>query len=442
MPTAAFVTLGCKVNQYETQKILESFELKGFRIVSFDSPADVYVINSCSVTHTAESKSRYSARKAARSNPDSIVVITGCASQMAHNKGETLEFAHVMVPNQDKLDTISYLLKSYPELEQKLIEEPAPLNSPKLSRRTRATVKVQDGCNIYCSYCSIPYTRPVRSSRAWDEVVDEVKHLAAEGFKEVVLTGVLIGNYGEETGSGGPDLPELIEEVAKVDGIERIRLSSIETTDVSDKLLDTMKRTPKICPHLHIPLQSGDDRILEAMNRPYSRDYFIKKCKEVITAIPDMAITTDILVGFPGEDEVAFNNTCEVVEEVGFLRGHIFRFSPRPGTPAAVMVNCTSEADKEERSKRLIELCQQTGNAYITNYLGRDMRVLVERKSSKSGLLSGHTDNYIEVHFAGSSSLCGELANVRLMQKTNEIQLGELAAKPLKESRYERLCVL
>lgn len=427
MPSAAFTTLGCKVNQYETQKILESFEAKGFRIVPFDSHADVYVINSCSVTSQAESKSRYTMRKASRANPDAVLVVTGCAAQMAINRGEMLADAHVVVPNPDKLDTVRFLCEAYPDLERRAREDPAPAGLPRPAVRTRATVKIQDGCNIHCSYCSIPATRPRRMSRSWREVCDEIEGLARRGYREVVLTGVLIGNYGPETGSGGPDLPDLISRIAKIQGIDRIRISSIETTDVTPKLVETMANEPKVCRHLHIPLQSGDDGVLRAMNRPYTRGYYIGLCRDLYSAIDDLAITTDIMVGFPGEDDTAFDNTCKVVEQVGHLRGHIFRFSARPSTPAERLRNVVIDSTKDERSRTLIHLCRQTGATFAAKHIGRRVRVLVEGKKKGDGLMAGLTSNYLEVRFAGSADLVNQFVTVRLTETSPDGVFGELA---------------
>lgn len=431
MPRAAFTTLGCKVNQYETQQILESFEKAGFRVVPFNSPAEVYVINSCSVTAIAESKSRYMARKAARTNPNARIVLTGCAAQMAANLGNEFEGVDVWVPNPEKTQTINYLFRECPDLEKRALEaKPNRESATKAFQgRTRATLKVQDGCNICCSYCSIPSTRPVMRSRHYREVLDEAKHLVQMGYKEAVLTGILIGSYNQDTGSGGPGLEALIELLAANSGLDRIRISSIEMGQVSLRLMKALSNGWAV-PHLHIPLQSGDTRVLRDMNRPYTRDDFIQLCDILYDAVPDIAITTDIMVGFPTETEERFQSSVDVCQRVGFLKGHIFRFSPRPGTPAYERGDRISSDDKLRRSQELTDLTAETGSAYMQRFVGRTMRVLVEGKHSKSGMLSGFTDNYIEVHFAGPSSLARNFCHVTICQVQDGLAFGELAQEP------------
>lgn len=414
MPSAAFTTLGCKVNQYETQRILESFEGAGFRIVPFSEPADVYVINTCSVTSQAESKSRQTVRRARRQNEDAKVVVTGCAAQMSLNKSETVDEADLVVPNPEKLETFSFFAAKYSDFVSRALAQPAPFNSaPK--GRTRATVKIQDGCSVYCSYCSIPYTRPRMSSRPWTEVLDEVEALSERGYKEIVLTGVLIGSYGQETGSGGPDFEQLIEILSNVDKITRIRISSIETTQVTQRLVDLMKtRNTKVVPHLHIPLQSGSTRVLKDMNRPYTQDDYLRLCESLRSEIPDIGISSDIMVGFPTETDADFAETVKVCEEVGYNKTHLFRFSPRYGTPADGFGDPVPPQAKQQRSAKLAEISARTRKDFFALRIGTDVEVLVEAKNSKSGLLSGHTPNYIEVEFPGPESLVGSECLVRL----------------------------
>lgn len=424
MPTAAFATLGCKVNQYETQRILDSFEARGFAITEFHQAADVYVINTCSVTQAAERKSRQMVRRLARQNPDAVVIMTGCYGEMAQIKGEVVPEATLVVPNPDKLRTLDYLLRAFPRFAQALEDAPAQ-RLPKPAGRTRATVKVQDGCNVFCSFCSIPYTRRVMGSRPMAEILDEVRRLADQGHREIVVTGVLVGSYGPETGSGGPDLGGLLRRLAKVPGIERVRLSSIEPTQVTASLLQAFAEEPKLCNHLHIPLQSGDSRILRAMNRPYDQTFYLRLCDRAYRLLPDLAITSDILVGFPGEDRAAFESTLHVARTVGFARAHVFRYSPRPGTPAAQMDDQTTEAEKEARVQELAALCRETQRQYITRYLGRTLKVLVEGKEKEGGLLSGYTENYIRALFTGGSNRVGTVVPVRLLEPTGDGAMGE-----------------
>ncbi len=426
MVRVAFATLGCKVNQYETQRIIDSFEEQGFAVVGFDEPADLVVVNSCSVTQIAERKSLQFVRRAARQNPFTRVVLTGCFAQFTILRGETVAEAALLVPNPDKMRTVHYVLEAFPDMREHVARDPAPRVLRNPYERTRAVVKIQDGCDVRCSFCSIPYTRPRMFSRPAEEVLDEIRRLVDEGFREVVLTGVLIGSYGKETGSGGADLAELIRQMARIEGLERIRISSIELTQVTDRLIEVCAQEPKVCPHLHIPLQSGDDGVLEAMNRPYRQQDVLNLAEKLYAKIPDLAITTDIMVGFPGEDEDAFRQTCRVVEQVRYARAHIFRYSPRPGTPAERMADQVPDAEKERRSRELAEVCRQYREQFVQQRLGRVVRVLVEGKQGKDGLMRGLTDNYIPVEFAGGSHLGGRLVMVRLLELTDDGALGEL----------------
>ncbi len=425
MPTAAFTTLGCKVNQYETQKILESFEARGFEIVPFEERADVYVINTCSVTQSAEAKSRQTVRRANRQNPDAIVVMTGCYAQFTLRRGERLDEAHLVVPNPDKLRTVDYLLEQFPHLAERL-ERERPKGEITVRRRTRAILKIQDGCNVNCSFCSIPMTRPMMRSVPYQEVLEEAQAMVADGYREIVLTGVLIGDYGLHSGSGGPDLAELCAMLTEIEGLERIRISSIEPTLISDSLIDLIATHPKMCPHLHIPLQSGDSRILRAMNRPYDQAFYLDLCRRLRTRIPDIAISTDIMVGFPGEDEEAFLNTCKVVEAVEYCRAHLFRYSPRPETPAEAMHDQVPDSVKTERIQRLQAVAKQAQLRYASRFMGKVERVLVETRSKLSGLMTGTSDHYLQVEFAGSPSLSGQLVKVRITDVSAEGILGEL----------------
>ncbi len=424
---AAFTTLGCKVNQYETQKILDTFENKGFDIVPFESVADVYVINTCSVTSIAESKSRYTIRRALKNNPLAKVVVTGCATQMAINKKESMDGADVMVPNPNKLDTLAYLLEAFPELENALNDNVKQNKFIPAQHRSRANIKIQDGCSIYCSYCSIPYTRPGMVSRPHQEVLDEVEKMVALGYKEIILTGVLIGSYGPESGSHGPDFEELIELIEKIDGLKRIRISSIEANQVTDRLIEVIKKdSSKVVPHLHIPLQCGDTQVLKDMNRPYDQQYYIDLCKRLYREIPDFSLTTDIMVGFPTETDERFESSVHVCKEVNYLKAHLFRFSPRFGTPADKWGDLVKPEEKQRRSKVLGEITRQTAQDHMDKFVGRTMRTLVELKETNNGMLKGLTDNYLEVVFAGPKSVLGNLVYVKLLSRQGNHLLGEL----------------
>lgn len=435
MPTAAFTTLGCKVNQYETQRILDSFEAAGFQVVPFDSSADVYVINTCSVTSIAESKSRYTIRKAAKQNADAKIVVTGCAAQMSLNRGEAVEGADVIVENPAKLETLSRVLAAFPELASGRHPLGEPGETPTLQGRTRATLKIQDGCNVMCSYCSIPYTRPGLVSRPAFEVVEEARKMALMGYREIVLTGVLIGAYGPESGSGGPDFEDLVETLQR--GLlefapMRLRISSIEMRQVTQRLIGVMRSGHEVAvaPHLHIPLQAGDDQVLRDMNRPYRRGDYLELCGRLYEQIPDLSITTDIMVGFPTETPERFANTLDVCDRVQYLKVHSFRFSPRFGTPADQWGDPVDSKEKQARSLALNEVSSRTGSAHARRFLGRTLRVLVEGKTTREGLLEGLTDNYLSVRFAGPTSLMRGFSWVRLEEEREGTLFGELAAEP------------
>ncbi|NUL82408.1 MAG: tRNA (N(6)-L-threonylcarbamoyladenosine(37)-C(2))-methylthiotransferase MtaB [Armatimonadetes bacterium] len=426
MPTAAFTTLGCKVNQYETQRILASFEERGFDIVPFDQPADIYVINSCSVTQQAEAKSRQTVRRAARANPEAKVVLTGCYGQFALIRGESLPEASLVVPNPEKLKTLDRVLAEYPQLAENLQAREEPLY--RTPSRHRAVLKVQDGCSVHCAFCSIPFTRPVMQSLPFAELLEEARQMAALGYKELVLTGVLIGDYGPHNGSSGPDLTGLIRLLAEIPGIERIRISSIEPTLITEELIDLIAENPKLCPHLHIPLQSGDTGVLGRMNRPYDQPFYLELCSRLRRRIPDFSISTDIMVGFPGEDEAAFQNTIRVVEEAQFCRTHAFRFSPRPGTPAADMADSVQDSVKEERSKRLIAQSREAAQRYNARFLGREERLLVETRSKRSGLLSGTSDHYLQIEAPGADAYLGRSAMAVIRETSADGCVGEIVS--------------
>ena len=430
MPTAAFTTLGCKVNQYETQKILESFEEAGFAVVPFNQPADVYVINTCSVTSVAESKSRYTVRRATRTNPEAKVVVTGCAVQMGINKGVEMEGAHVVVPNPSKLETIDFFFRKFPSYEKWAKEEPANTTAKPFQGRTRATLKIQDGCDVMCSYCSIPFTRPGMRSRPWHEVLAEAQSLAANDYKEAVLTGVLIGAYGPSTGSEGLNFEELVALLSEESGLERIRISSIEMHQVTEPILDLVENG-HVVPHFHIPLQSGDTQVLKDMNRRYGQAEYLALCDRLYARFPEMSITTDVLVGFPTETEERFQSTVEVFEHVKYLKAHVFRFSPRFGTPADEWGDPVDNDVKKDRSRRLLDISQRTGRGHVRKFLGRTMRVLIEGKTKRSELLEGTTDNWITVRTAGSPTLARTIQWVRLDEEREGTAFGEIVTKPV-----------
>ena len=441
MPKVGLTTLGCKVNQYETQRILDSFEQAGYEVVPFNEVADVYVINTCSVTSQAESKSRQTVRRAERQNPNAKVIVTGCAAQMSLNKGERFDGADLLVPNPEKLDTLKKFFQTFPELKSE--REGIKKYSRAFSGRTRATLKIQDGCDVYCSYCSIPYTRPEMRSINYKQVIQEAKTFAKRGYKEIVLTGVLIGSYGKETGSGGPNFEDLLELICEQEEITQLRISSIETTQVTDRLIQLMKQSnSKIVSHLHIPLQSGSTKVLRDMNRPYTQKDYLDLCDKLYAEIPDIAISTDIMVGFPTEIDEAFTETVKVCETARYNKAHIFRFSPRYGTPADEFGDKIPDRIKQERSKILKEITDRTRREFIEKQIGKTQVVLVEGRAKPEGLMRGLTRNYIEVEFPGPASLAGCLANVVLTGVNGTEGVGELVSKISDTSRVKMLNVV
>ncbi len=435
MPTAAFTNLGCKVNQYETERLAESFEALGFTLTDFREPADVYVINTCSVTADADRKSRQMARRAARLKDGARVVLTGCFAQMALDTGEAVDGATLLVPNSEKMRTASHVLEAFPDLIRyssspastglAVFPEAAPaglisseslLPRPTGLGRTRATLKVQDGCQYFCGFCSIPYTRNVMASRPFPDVLAEALQMVAKGAREIVVTGVCVGAYGPATGSGGPDLTDVLAAVADVTGIERVRLSSVQPVEIPDKLMDVMAAHPHIAPHLHLSLQSGDDTILKAMNRPYDTGFFRATVEKLRARMPRIGLTTDLIVGYPGETLELFENTLAFAREMQFARTHVFRYSPRLRTSAADLKDDVPHEEKERRHRELSAVCVASQEAFAGGDVGKTVDVLVEAKGAQDGWLSGYTGNYVRVQFVAPTSLRGKIVPVTLTE--------------------------
>ena len=441
MPTAAFANLGCKVNQYETERLAESFEAQGFTLADFRAPADVYVINTCSVTADADRKSRQMARRAARQKPGAHVVLTGCFAQMALDTGEAVDGATLLVPNAEKMRTAAHVLTHFPDLIRfsgspaseaqapAVFPETAPgglispqslletlTNRPRALHRTRATLKIQDGCRYFCAFCSIPYTRNTMASRPFADVLTEARQLAAQGAKEIVVTGVCVGAYGPETGSGGAKLADVLSAVADVPGVERVRLSSVQPVEIPDAIVDAMTAHPHIAPHLHLSLQSGDDTILKAMNRPYDTRFFAATVDMLRAKMPRIGLTTDLIVGFPGETRELFANTLSFARKMRFARTHVFRYSPRQRTAGADLPDDVPPEEKERRHRELTALCLETQREFAAGDVGRTIDVLVEAKGAQDGWLSGYTGNYIRVQFAAPAPLRGRMVPVTLTE--------------------------
>jgi len=427
-PSAAFSTLGCKVNQYETQRLVDAFERAGFRVVPAGEPADVCVLNSCSVTSTAEQKSRQALRRLLRGNEAATVVLTGCWVEMARRMGTPLPDGALLVSNAAKLTALDRLLEVRPDLARRLAAAPRPAGAL-LAPRTRAVLKVQDGCDQCCAFCSIPFTRGTPRSRRAEEVLEEARDIAKSGRREIVVTGVLLGSYGPATGSGGATLPDLLRSLAAIEGVERVRLSSLEPNHATPELFDAMAETPALCRHLHLPLQSGSSRVLARMGRPYDRGGYVAACRAAQERVPGVAITTDILVGFPGESREDFEETLAVVREVGFWRAHLFRYSLRPGTPAAEMPDQIPDDEKESRAAELAAACRAEQERWMRTLIGTRQDVLAEAKGVGDGLLAGYTSSYARVAFPGPRALVGSLVAVRILGASADGAWGEAATK-------------
>lgn len=417
---AAFYTLGCKVNQYETEAVIDIFLDNGYQIVDFSEMADVYIVNSCTVTNEAARKTRQIARRAKRRSPDSLVAIVGCYTQAfpdevseieeidfvmgSNNKAEILDKAEEMLAGRD----VDAEIKEYKELRD--YEE---LNLKRLSNTTRANVKIEDGCNQFCSYCIIPYARgPVRS-RKKEDVVAEIRKLSQQGVKEIILTGTHLGAYGSENGNSKA-LTELMQSLTEIESLKRVRLSSIEGTEIDQGMMDLIAEEDIFCPHLHLPLQSGSDQILDAMQRPYTVAEFKETVAELRKRIPDLALTTDVIVGFPGETEETFAQTVEVVKEIGFAKVHVFPYSAREGTPAAGMDQLNGNI-VTEYSKKLRLINEALMLDYQKEFLGEKREVLIEEvRDHQTDLLTGYTDNYLKVLVDGPDELKNELVEVKL----------------------------
>jgi threonylcarbamoyladenosine tRNA methylthiotransferase MtaB len=424
----AVATLGCKVNQYESASFISSFKEAGCEIVPFSSRADVYVINTCAVTGRAGQQSRQLVRRALKTNPDARLVVTGCYSQMDPQQILRItEDSLCIVGNGYKHMLVeAALAENSCDLSMLmgrvgLRREISPLQVRRFSGRTRAFLRIQDGCNNFCSYCIVPYTRGRSRSVPVKEVLDQAAVFSGEGYREIVITGINVGKYGADLDEG-ETIYSLFSRLCRDFPGMRFRLSSIEPTEVNDTLLDLMTSLPNFMPHLHIPLQSGDDRILSSMNRHYSAKYFTEVVNTIHTALSHAAIGCDILCGFPGEDETAHANTFNLIEELPVTYLHVFPYSKRSGTMAASMKNQVVKQIKEERVREFRGLDRTKREVFYARFLGTTQQILVEQRNRKNKLLQGFSENYLPVQLDGPESLSGEVIPVRI----NRLKNGEL----------------
>lgn len=426
MKKAALHNLGCKVNAYETEAMQELLEQNGYEIVPFQEGADIYIINTCTVTNMADRKSRQMIHRAKKMNPDAIVVAAGCYVQAQENSDKIDECIDIVIGNNKKQNLIE-ILEEYEQkrkeadgvfVQQEVIDinhtkEYEELHLTKTAEHTRAYIKVQDGCNQFCTYCIIPYMRGRVRSRRKEEVVEEVSALAANGYKEVVLTGIHLSSYGVDF-EEKETLLSLIQAVHAIEGIERIRLGSLEPRIITEGFASALSALPKICPHFHLSLQSGCEETLKRMNRRYSAEEYFEKCMLLRKYFENPALTTDIIVGFPGETEEEFEESRAFVEKVNFYETHIFKYSKRQGTKAAVMPNQVPEPEKTKRSNTLLALDERNRKAYEEQFAGKETEILVEEQMEKDGKTYwiGHTKEYIRLAILSDENLSGRLLRV------------------------------
>ena len=422
MKEVALHNLGCKVNAYETEAMQEMLEHAGYEIVPFQEGADIYVINTCTVTNIADRKSRQMLHRARKMNPDAVVVAAGCYVQAQAEKQVIDPCIDIVLGNNKKQDLLT-ALQAYEEAHGDLREvidinhtkEYENLHLTKQGEHTRAYIKVQDGCNQFCSYCIIPYARGRVRSRAKEDVVAEVTDLAKNGYQEVVLTGIHLSSYGIDF-ENEDNLLSLIRAVHEIEGIKRIRLGSLEPRIITEEFVQAIAALPKMCPHFHLSLQSGCNETLKRMNRRYTSEEFYEKCEILRKYFEKPALTTDVIVGFPQETEEEFETTYEFLKKICFYETHIFKYSKREGTKAAVMQGQIPEQIKAKRSARLIELGEKNRRAYEESFLGKTVEVLVEEKSDVNGkeMWTGHTKEYMKIALESEKNLQNCILNVQI----------------------------
>lgn len=433
--TVSFYTLGCKVNQYETNAMEQQFIKNNYEIVENTQKADIYVINTCTVTNMAERKSRQMLRRVKEINPSAVLVVCGCYAQVAKNELEQIPEIDIILGINEKNEIVQ-IVENYMEkmAEQDKKSQEAEIDDVSKQKefldfgdvtyteKNRAVVKVQDGCNMFCSYCIIPYARGRIRSRKIESVVSEIEKIAKEKIKEVVITGIHVASYGKdfdnENTSKKIRLIDLLEAINKIDGIDRIRLSSLEPTIVDEKFATRLSKLDKICDHFHLSLQSGCDETLKRMNRKYTTQIYRDAVATLRKYYPEASFTTDVIVGFPGETDEEFVKTYEFLKEIDFYRLHVFKYSPRRGTVAEKMPNQIDGNKKEERSNKLIELSNNTENKHNKNYIDKTVKVLFEE--FEDGFFKGHTTNYMMVKVAGSEEQLGKFVNKILDVKIKE----------------------
>lgn len=439
MGTVAFHTLGCKVNHYETEAIWQLFKEAGYERKDYESKADVYVINTCTVTNTGDKKSRQVIRRAIRHNPDGVICVTGCYAQTSPAEIMAIPGVDIVVGTQDRHKMLGYIEEYRRErqpingvgniMKARVFEE---LDVPAFTDRTRASLKIQEGCNNFCTFCIIPWARGLLRSRDPEEVINQAQQLVDAGYKEIVLTGIHTGGYGEDLKdyNFAKLLKELDERVA---GLKRIRISSIEASQITDEVIEVLDQSDKIVRHLHIPLQSGSNTVLKRMRRKYTMEFFAERLTKLKKALPGLAVTSDVIVGFPGETEEEFMETYNFVKDHQFSELHVFPYSKRTGTPAARMEDQVDENVKNERVHRLIALSDQLAKEYASAYEGDVLEIIPEESFKEQdgthNLYVGYTDNYMKVVFEGTEDMIGRLVKVKITK----------AGYPYNEGQFVRI---
>lgn len=434
MAKIAFYTLGCKVNQADTASMENLFLRSGHQLVSFDGEADVYIINTCVVTNTGQRKSRQTIHRAIRKNPNALIVVTGCYPQTAAEEVKAIAGVDMIIGNQDRAQIVQLVEERLAHRQTDTLDAVHKLTASTafeemaagdITDKTRAFLKIQEGCNQFCTYCIIPYARGPLRSRSLESIRTETQRLISAGFKEIVLIGIHLGCYGKEN-HDGPTLYDAVKTVLDVPGVQRLRLGSLESVEVEPRLLTLMQEDARFCRHLHLPLQSGCDKTLQAMHRPYTTAKFKTLLSDIKTKVPDIAITTDVIAGFPGETEADFETTCKFAESCGFSKMHIFPFSARKGTPAEKFAGAVTEAVKKERADILGRIDETMHKAFLQAMVGQNAEVLFEQPAGED-YFEGLTGNYQRVFVkSGGRNLGGEILPVKITAFDGEKLLGEI----------------
>ena len=433
MRKIAFYTLGCKVNQSDTASMERLFREAGYEIVDFAEKADIYLINTCVVTNMGQRKSRQMIHRAIRKNPNAFIVVSGCYPQTAAEEVKAIQGVDLIIGNQDRAAVVTLVEAAATEQSidaydnvKKLSAQTAfeELSADCETEKTRAFLKIQEGCNQFCTYCIIPYARGPLRSRSLENLKDEVEKLVAAGFSEVVLIGIHLGAYGKEL-KNGTSLTDAVKAALAVTGLARVRLGSLESVEVGEDLLDLMASDERVQRQLHLPLQTGCDDVLKSMHRPYDTKIFAELIQKIRAKLPDVAITTDVIVGFPGETEENFAATKEFVRSCGFSKIHIFPFSPRKGTPAASFSGVVSEKVKQRRAVELAEVDRESHEKYCESMLDKTVTVLFEQESAE-GLWEGLSGNYVRVYAKSEDNLSGKIRKITLKDLYKDGMIGEI----------------